>query len=114
MTAFGVLIPDQPAGREKPKLSAAQKAMLDGKALPLATLVHGDYYAGFLGDMNTIGRWHAHRRRFVAWEYEMGQAKLKAAPHVADAGTGSRFAPLAPKKADDACHVSDFAFETTR
>ncbi len=114
MTAFGVLIPDQPAGREKPKLSAAQKAMLDGEALPLATLVHGDYYAGFLGDMNTIGRWHAHRRRFVAWEYEMGQARLKAAPHVADAGPGSRFAPIAPKKADDAYHVSDFAFETTR
>ena len=114
MTAFGVLIADQPAGQEKPKLTAAQNALLDGKALPLATLLHGEYYAGFLGDMNTIGRWHAQRRRFVAWEYEMGQVKLKAAPHVADAGTGLRFAPLAPKKADDACHVSDFAFETTR
>ena len=86
----------------------------DGKALPLATLEHGDYYAGFLGDVNTIGRWHALRRRFVAWAYEMGQVKLNAAPHVADAGTGLRFAPLVQKKADDACHVSDFAFETTR
>jgi hypothetical protein len=44
----------------------------------------------------------------------MGQAKLKAVPHVADAGMGARFAPLAPKEADDAYHVSDFALETTR
>ena len=114
MTAFGELIVDQPAGQQMPKITAAQKALLDGKVLPLATLVHGDYYAGFLGDVNTIGRWHAQRRRFIACEYGMGQVKLKAAPHVADAGTGLRFAPLAQKKADDACHVSDFAFETTR
>ena len=114
MTEFGVLIDGQRAGQEKPKLTAAQKALLDRKALPLAALAHGDYYAGFLDDMSTIGRWHARRRRFVAWEHEMGQAKLKAAPHVADFGTGSRFAPLAPKKADDAYHVSDFAFETAR
>jgi hypothetical protein len=114
MTEFGVLIADQPAGQEKPNLTAAQKALLDRKVLPLATLVHGDYYAGFLGDTNTIGRWHAHRRRFVAWEHEMGQAKLKAAPHVADAGTGARFAPLSPKQAESTCHVSDFALETTR
>jgi hypothetical protein len=114
MTEFGVLIADHPAGHEKPNLTAAQKALLDRKVLPLATLVHGDYYAGFLGNMNTIGRWHAKRRRFVAWEHEMGQAKLKAAPHVADAGTGVRFAPLSQKKADDAYHVSEFAFETAR
>jgi hypothetical protein len=114
MTEFAVLIADQPAGQEKPNVTAAQQALLDRKVLPLATLVHGDYYAGFLGDMNTIGRWHGTRRRFVAWEHEMGQAKLKAAPHVADAGTGPRFAPLSQKQADDSYHVSDFALETTR
>ena len=32
MTEFGVLIDDQPAGQKKPKLSAAQKALLDRKA----------------------------------------------------------------------------------
>jgi hypothetical protein len=114
MTEFKVSIADQPAGQAKPNLTAAQKALLDRKVLPLATLVHGDYYAGFLGDTSTIGRWNGQRRRFVAWEHAMGEAKLKAAPHIADAGTGARFAPLAPTKAEDAHHVSDFALETTR
>ena len=114
MSEFGALIADPPAGQAQPRLTAAQKALLDRKVLPLATLVHGDYYAGFLCDMNTIGRWHARRRRFVAWEHEMGQAQLKAAPHVADAGTGARFAPLSQAQAAEAFHVSDFAFETAR
>jgi hypothetical protein len=103
---------DQPNGQPKPQASAAQKALLERKALPAATLVHGAYYNGLLGDLTTAGRWHARKQRFVIWEQTMGQAKLKAAPHVADSGTGPHFAPLSRLESEGGYHISDFAFET--
>jgi hypothetical protein len=114
MTEFVMLLTDQPVGQMKPKLTAAQKALLERKALSLDTLLHGAYYNGLLGDTTTIGRWHAHKRRFVFWEHNMGQPKLNAAPHVADAGAGARFAPLSRQESEGEYHISDFAFETAR
>ncbi len=49
----------------KLQLTAAQRALLERKVLPLNSLLHGAYYNGLLDDMTTIGRWHAERRRFV-------------------------------------------------
>jgi len=88
--------------------------LLERKVLPLNSLSHGAYYNGLLDDLTTIGRWHAQKRRFVFWEQNMEQPKSKATPHVADLGTGPRFAPLAQEKSGGGLHISDFAFETTR
>lgn len=112
MTEFATQLADQPVGQVKPKSTAAQKALLERKALALDTLLHGAYYNGLLGDLTTVGRWHAHKRCFVFWEHEMGEPKLKSAPHVADASTGARFAPLSQQEAEGEYHISDFAFET--
>ena len=113
MNEFGTLLTGQPAAQEKPKVSAAHRALLDRKVLPLASLVHGAYYSGLLGDTTTVGRWNAQKHRFVVWEHEVGQLRLKAAPHVADIGTGPRFAPLSAQKVEGAYHITDFALETT-
>lgn len=105
---------DQSGEPAKPRITAAQTALLERKVLSLNSLSHGAYYRGLLDDTTTTARWHANRRRFVFWEHNMGQPKLKAAPHVADLGTGPRFAPLLQQESDGGSHISDFAFETTR
>ncbi|MEO8008518.1 MAG: hypothetical protein ABI728_08375 [Betaproteobacteria bacterium] len=112
MTEFATQLADQPARQKKSKSTAAQKALLERKVLSLNALLHGAYYNGLLGDLTTVGRWHATKRRFVFWEHEMGEPKLKSAPHVGDAGTGARFAPLSRQEAKGEYHISDFAFET--
>ena len=109
-----LLASDRQVAQGKPTLTAAQKALLDRKVLPLNSLLHGAYYNGLLDDMTTIGRWHAEKRRFVFWEPHMEQPHAKATPHVADLGTGPRFAPLSRQESEGAAHVSDFALETTR
>jgi hypothetical protein len=114
MTVSSVLVSDRLVAQAKPHFTAAQKALLERKVLPLNSLSHGAYYNGLLDDMTTIGRWHAQKRRFVFWEQNMEQPKSKATPHVADLGSGARFAPLTQEKSDGASHISDFAFETTR
>jgi len=104
----------QPIAQGKPEPTAAQRALLDRKVLSLNSLQHGGYYNGSLDNTTTIGRWHAHKSRFVFWEQIVGEVKLKSVPHVADLGTGARFAPLSRQESDGGSHVSDFAFETTR
>ena len=114
MTDLLMLPNDRPVAQVKPKLTAAQKALLERKVLSLNSLLHGAYYNGLLDDMTTIGRWHAHKGRFFFWEHNMVQPEVKAAPHVADLGTGARFAPLSRQESEGGSHISDFAFETTR
>ena len=114
MTELVMPIGDRPIAQAKPQPTAAQKALLERKVLPLNSLSHGAYYNGLLDDMTTIGRWHAQKRRFVFWEQNMEQPKSKAIPHVADLGTGARFAPLSRQESEGGSHISDFAFETTR
>jgi len=114
MTEFAISLTGQPIGKVRARLTAAQTALLEGKALPLATLIHGACYNGLLDDAITMARWQAQRRRFVFWEHSMGQPNLKVAPHVADAGLGARFAPLSRQETEGNSHISDFAFETTR
>jgi len=114
MTEPSMLVSDRPVVQARPQLTAAQKALLERKVLPLNSLLHGACYKGFLDDMTTIGRWHAQKRRFVFWEHNMQQPQSKSTPHVADLGTGPRFAPLSQQEAEAGPHISDFAFETTR
>jgi hypothetical protein len=114
MTEPSMLISDLPVAQAKPQLTAAQKALFERKVLPLNSLLHGAYYNGLLDDVTTIGRWHAQKRRFVFWEHNMEQPKSKVTPHVADLGTGPRFAPLSRLESEGGNHISDFAFETTR
>jgi hypothetical protein len=97
----------------KLQLTAAQRALLERKVLPLNSLLHGAYYEGLLDNSTTIGRWHAERRRFIFWERSVEQPQAKATPHVADLGTGPRFAPLARQESEGGAHISDFAFATT-
>jgi hypothetical protein len=114
MTEPSMLSNDRPIAAAKPQITAAQKALLERKALPLSSLLHGAYYGGLLDDVMTIGRWHAQKRRFVFWEQNLETPKAKSAPHVADMGTGPRFAPLSQQETAAGPHISDFAFETTR
>jgi len=114
MAELLMLLGDQSGEPAKPRITAAQTALLERKVLSLNSLSHGAYYRGLLDDTTTTARWHANRRRFVFWEHNMGQPKLKAAPHVADLGTGPRFAPLLQQESEGGSHISDFAFETTR
>ena len=97
----------------KTELTGAQKALRERKVLPLNSLIHGAYYNGLLDNETTVGRWHAQKHRFVFWEQNMGQPQSKATPHVADLGTGPRFAPLSQQESEGGAHISDFAFETT-
>jgi hypothetical protein len=113
MTEPSMLASDRPVAQPKPQLTAAQKALLERKVLPLNSLLHGAYYNGLLDNMTTIGRWHAEKRRFVFWEHSVEQPQSKATPHVADLGTGPRFAPLSRHESEGGPHISDFAFATT-
>lgn len=113
MTEPSTLIRDRQAVQAKPQLTAAQKALLERKVLPLNSLQHGAYYNGLLDDTTTIGRWHAEKRRFVFWQQSLELPQAKATPHVADLGTGPRFAPLSRQESEGGSHISDFAFATT-
>ena len=113
MTEFSMLISDRPVAQAKPQLTAAQKALLERKVMSLNSLLHGAYYNGLLDDMTTIGRWHAEKRRFVFWEPSVEQPQAKVTPHVADLGSGPRFAPLSRQESEGGSHISDFAFATT-
>lgn len=114
MTDPSMLARNQPVAPAKPQLTAAQQALLEHKVLPLNSLVHGASYNGFLDNSTTIGRWHAEKRRFVFWENSPQQPQAKSTPHVADYGTGPRFAPLSRQETEAGSQVSDFAFATTR
>ena len=113
MTESSMLVSNRPVAQAKPQLTAAQKALHERKVLPLNSLLHGAYYNGLLDNMTTIGRWHAEKRRFVFWEHSIEQPQSKATPHVADLGTGPRFAPLSRQESEGGSHISDFAFATT-
>jgi hypothetical protein len=113
MTGTSTYLGRRPIPDAKP-LTAAQQALQERKVLPLSSLQHGAYYSGLLDDTTTVGRWHAERRRFIFWENGMPQPQSKATPHVADLGSGPRFAPLARQEPDGRAEVSDFAFATTR
>ena len=104
---------NRPVAQAKPQLTAAQQALLERKVLPLNSLVHGASYSGLLDNATTIGRWHAEKRRFVFWEQGMQQPQSKATPHVADLGTGPRFAPLSRQEPAAGSPITDFAFATT-
>ena len=62
MTESSMPISDRAVAQAKPQLTAAQKALLERKVLPLNSLLHGAYYNGLLDDMTTIGRWHEQKR----------------------------------------------------
>lgn len=113
MSTPSTLIGNRPIAQARPKLTAAQKALVSRKVLPLNSLIHGDYYSGSLDDLTTVGRWNGQKRRFVFWDLNMGQPQAKAAHHVADLGTGPRFAPLAREESTSTARISDFALETT-
>jgi len=113
MTDLVTALRDASAERAKPQITAAQKALLDRKVLALNSLAHGAYYNGLLDDLTTIARWHAQKRRFVFRDHTLGEAKVKAVPHVADLGTGARFAPLSVQEPDGEFQISEFALETT-
>ena len=113
MTAPSTPVGIRPIGQEKPPLTAAQQALHERKVLPLSSLQHGVYYSGYLDNLMTIGRWHAEKHRFIFWENGMQQPGSKATPHVADLGSGPRFAPLSKQDPDAKYEVSDFAFATT-
>lgn len=104
----------QTAAQAKPQITAAQQALLDRKVMPLNSLVHGACYSGLLDNETTVGRWHAEKHRFVFWHQDQQQPQAKATPHVADYGTGPRFAPLSRQEPEAGSQVSDFAFATTR
>lgn len=114
MIEFLELIADPPAGHEKPRITAAQKALRERTVMSLNALQHGDYYLGLLDDMTLTARWHAQKRKFVCRMHIIGQPVLKAAPHVADLGMGCRFAPISRQEVNAGIHISDFALETTR
>ena len=114
MTETSRLAGKQPVVQAKPQLTAAQQALLERKVLPLNSLVHGACYSGLLDNETTVGRWHAEKHRFVFWDQNQQQPQSKATPHVADYGTGSRFAPLSRQEPEAGSEVSDFAFATTR
>lgn len=104
---------DRPVAQAMPPLTAAQQALRERKVLPLSSLQHGAYYSGLLDNTTTTGRWHAEKRRFVFWDQGMQQPQSKTTPHVADLGSGPRFAPLSRQEPDGKSQVSDFAFATT-
>ena len=114
MTELSMLNSDRLAALARPQLTAAQRVLLERRVLPLNSLLHGACYNGLLDDLTTIGRWHAQKRRFVFWEQNMEQPKSRAIPHVADLGTGPRFAPLSQQECEGGSPISNFAFETTR
>ena len=98
--------------KRKLPVTAAHKALLENKVMPLRSLHHGAYYSGFLDDAISTCRWNAEKRRFVFWDQAMQQPGSKTMPHVADLGPGSRFAPLCRREPDGKSRVSDFTLVT--
>jgi hypothetical protein len=94
-----------PAPTVKQPLSAAG-------ALHPEALEHGAYYAGKLGSVRGVARWHAKKRRFVYAEYSLGMQQLRVAAHVDEGGTPRVFIPIAKTEPKDAHRVSDYALET--
>jgi hypothetical protein len=82
------------------------------KVLPVETLEHGAYYAGALGGLPVVARWHSGRRRFVFGEFALGRQRVRSVPHVLESGTGDRFAPWTKAEPASASRISDYAFET--
>jgi len=80
--------------------------------LPVERLTHGAYYAGKLGDVPAVARWHGTKHLFVLAQITLGGAQVRALAHAAAAGSAEGFAPLAPATPDEASTVTDFAFET--
>jgi hypothetical protein len=114
MAITPILTGDQPGAQAMPPHTAAQQALRERKVLPLSSLQHGAYYSGYLDNLMTTGRWHGEKHRFIFWENGMEAPGSKTTPHVADLGTGPRFAPLERQEPDPKYAVSDFAFATTK
>jgi hypothetical protein len=98
----------------EPLDSVDQQPRFAPAALPLEMLEHGVHYAGKLGVTPAVARWHAMKRRFVFEEITLGRQHVRTVAHVADIGTGERFAPLSKTSPNDTCRVSGFAFETAK
>jgi hypothetical protein len=75
-------------------------------------LEHGAYYAGKIGAVSAIARWHARKQRFVFGQFNFGRHRVTSIPHVAEKGTGERFAPISKTGPTDTSRVSDYAFES--
>ena len=75
-------------------------------------LEHGAYYAGKIGAVSAIARWHARKQRFVFGQFNFGRHRVTSIPHVAEKGSGERFAPTTKTGPTDTSRVSDYAFET--
>ena len=106
-------VDSRPVAKAKPQVTAAHQALLEHKVIPLNSLHHGAYYSGLLDDAKTTSRWNAEKRRFVFWDLAMTQPGSKTIPHVADLGSGPRFAPLSRQEPDGKSQVSDFALVAT-
>ncbi len=106
-------VDSRPVVKVKPQVTAAHQALLEHKVMPLNSLHHGAYYSGLLDDAKITSRWNAEKRRFVFWDLAMTQPGSKTIPHVADLGSGPRFAPLSRQEPDGKSQVSDFALVAT-
>ena len=113
MTQPSMPVDSRPVVKAKPQVTAAHQALLEHKVMPLNSLHHGAYYSGLLDDAKTTSRWNAEKRRFVFWDLAMTQPGSKTIPHVADFGSGPRFAPLSRREPNGKSQVSDFALVTT-
>ena len=113
MTQPSMPVDSRPVAEAKPRVTAAHQALLEHKVMPINSLHHGAYYSGLLDDEKAIIRWNAEKRRFVFWDPAMTQPGPKTIPHVADFGSGPRFAPLSQQEPDRKSQVSDFALVTT-
>jgi len=113
MTQRSMPVVRRPVAKAKTQVTAAHQALLDHKVMPLNSLQHGAYYSGLLDNAKTTSRWNAEKRRFVIWDQTMTQPATKTTPHVADFGSGPRFAPLSRQEPDEKSRVSDFALVAT-
>jgi hypothetical protein len=110
---MGKFVPGrQPFRLYTPPVSAEQQPLSALVALPPEVLEHGAYYAGNLGTIPAVTRWHAKKRRFVFGEFTLGRQHVRSVAHVAENGTAERFSPLSKIEPKDSCRVSDYAFET--
>ena len=108
-----LVLPSRRASSPYPSLfPVEQQTSAAPTALSPGTLEHGAYYAGKLGAVPAVARWHAKKRSFVFREFILGRECIRSIPHVADAGTGERFIPLSKTEPKNAQHISDYAFET--
>ena len=113
MTQRSMPVDSRPVAIAKAQVTAAHQALLEHKVMPLNSLHHGAYYSGLLDNAKTTSRWNAEKRRFVIWDQTMTQPGTKTIPHVADFGSGPRFAPLSRQEPDAKSRVSDFALVAT-